>query len=233
MLNLPMYIPLSFIIITFITLGFFYWTLKNSTFSHRANLITGGLLAWLALQGTLAYTGFFQVAPSTIPPPFIVVIIPTFGLILLLFNTKTGKAFIDGLPFKEMTYLSIIRIPVEIILYWLFLEKTIPELMTFAGRNFDIIAGITAPFIAYFGIKGGKINRPLFWAWNIMGLILLVNIIAHGILSAPLFFQQLAFDQPNIALMYFPFVWLAAFVAAVPLFLHLVTIRKLWLGQEV
>ncbi|TAH22438.1 MAG: hypothetical protein EAZ08_00730 [Cytophagales bacterium] len=49
------------------------------------------------------------------------------------------------MPLKNLIYLNIVRIPVEIILFWLFVNKAIPELMTFEGRNLDIIAGITAP----------------------------------------------------------------------------------------
>ena len=123
--------------------------------------------------------------------------------------------------------MNIIRIPIEIILYWLFLYKTIPELMTFEGRNFDIIAGISAPYIVYFGFKKTKLSKKAILAWNIICLGLLLKIIANALLAAPSPIQKFAFDQPNIAILYFPFSWLPTFIVPIVLFGHLVSIRQL------
>jgi len=38
----------------------------------------------------------------------------------------------------------------------------------------------------------------------------------------------LAFDQPNIAVLYFPFSWLPTYVVPVVLFCHLAALRKLY-----
>ena len=54
-----------------------------------------------------------------------------------------------------------------------------------------------------------------------------INIVVNAILSAPFTFQQFAFDQPNVAVLYFPFVWLPCFIVPVVLFSHLVLIRQL------
>jgi len=85
-------------------------------------------------------------------------ILPTILTILFLFARQKGREFIDSLPLKNLTYLNVVRIPVEIVLFWLFLNQAVPELMTFEGRNFDIIAGITAPIVAYFGLTKSKIE---------------------------------------------------------------------------
>jgi hypothetical protein len=99
--------------------------------------------------------------------------------------------------------------------------------MTFEGRNFDIISGISAPLIYYFGFVKKAIKRQWIIGWNFLCLALLANIVTTAILSAPFPFQQLAFNQPNIAIFYFPFVWLPAFVVPVVLLAHLVSIRQL------
>ncbi|HEX8427561.1 hypothetical protein [Hymenobacter sp.] len=39
--------------------------------------------------------------------------------------------------------------------------------------------------------------------------------------------QQLAFEQPNVAVMQFPFVWLPIFVVPVVAFTHVVALRRL------
>lgn len=154
-------------------------------------------------------------------------ILPTILTIIYLFATQKGRQFIDSLPLNNLTYLNVVRIPVEIVLFWLFLNKAIPELMTFEGRNFDILAGITAPFIAYFGLTKGKLSRQIILVWNFICLGLLLNIVANALLSAPFPFQKFAFDQPDIAILNFPISWLPTFIVPIVLFGHLTSIRQL------
>ena len=152
---------------------------------------------------------------------------PPLLLIAILFITKSGRRFIDSLDVKTLTLLHIVRIPVEFILYWLFLYKVVPGIMTFEGRNFDILSGLTAPFVYYFGYRRKLLSKTILISWNIACLLLLFNIVITAILSAPAPFQHFAFDQPNIALLYFPFVWLPAFIVPVVLLSHLVALRYL------
>jgi hypothetical protein len=112
-------------------------------------------------------------------------------------------------------------------LFGLYLHKVVPRVMTFEGRNFDMLCGLTAPFIYYFGYIKPVLNRKIILAWNVICLLLLINIVVLAVISAPLSFQRIAFDQPNVALLYFPFVWLPGFIVPVVLFAHLYTIRKL------
>jgi len=129
---------------------------------------------------------------------------------------------------RKLTLLHIVRVPVEITLYWLATEKAVPELMTFAGRNFDIVSGITVPIIYVSCFNGSLVkNRGLLLTWNFICLGLLLNIVINAVLSAPFIFQQFAPDQPNIAVLYFPFVWLPSFIVMVVLLSHLVAIRRL------
>ncbi|MDZ7899624.1 MAG: hypothetical protein U5N85_16585 [Arcicella sp.] len=100
-------------------------------------------------QGIVGLSGFYTKTDG-FPPRFLLVIAPAILLIVYLFNSAKGKQFIDNLSIEKLTILHIIRVPVEIVLFWLFLQKTIPQLMTFEGRNFDILAGITAPIVYYF-----------------------------------------------------------------------------------
>jgi hypothetical protein len=93
--------------------------------------------------------------------------------------------------------------------------------MTFEGRNFDIISGITAPLIYYFGYHQKVLSNKLMLTWNILCIGLLLNIVINAVLSAPFAFQQFAFEQPNIAVLYFPFNWLPSLVVPLVLFAHL------------
>jgi hypothetical protein len=229
--NLPTYISLTFCLTSFVTLFLFIWTIKNSNSEQtrkKATPIFIGLTIWLTIQAVLTMKNIYNEDTNSFPPKIILTgILPTFLTIILLFVTSKGRLFIDSLPLKNLTYVNTIRIPIEIVLYWLFLSKAIPELMTFEGRNFDIFAGVTAPIIAYFGIKKEKLNQQTILIWNFICLGLLLNIVVNALFSAPSPIQKFAFEQPNVAILNFPFSWLPTFVVPIVLFGHLVSIRQL------
>ena len=218
--QLPYSINILFIITTFLTVYLFYKSTKNS---HAALYL---ILFWLLFQGVIGYSKFYTFTNS-IPPRFSLLIVPVLLLILFLFLNRNGKIFLDSLDLKTLTYLQTVRVPVEICLYLLFINGQIPKLMTFEGRNFDILAGLTAPLVAYFGFVKKSLSNRAIMIWNIICIILLINIVANAALSAPFPFQQFAFDQPNIAVLYFPFVWLPCFIVPAVLLAHLVSLRQL------
>ncbi|MBK7123468.1 MAG: hypothetical protein IPH68_12045 [Chitinophagaceae bacterium] len=220
--NLPFYINIVFILTTGLTVFLFYKATQRSV----TTLVILG--SWLLIQAVLSFTGFYTVT-DTIPPRFALLALPALLFIIFLFITPTGKNFINSLDIKMLTLLHIVRIPVEICLYWLFLHKSIPQLMTFEGRNFDIMAGLTAPVVYYFGFVKPIFSKTFLLFWNIICLGLVLNIVVHAVLSAPSAFQQFAFEQPNTAIFYFPFVWLPCCVVPLVLLAHFAAIRKLTL----
>ncbi|MFY7732757.1 MAG: hypothetical protein ACOVSR_04690 [Bacteroidia bacterium] len=229
--NLPYYISFIFALTTTATLLLFVNTIKNSSHEEtrkKANFIALGLIGWLIIQAVLTLQNVYNTNTYSFPPKIILLgILPAFVTILLLFTTTKGKQFIASLPLKNLTYLNTVRVPVEMVLFWLFVNKTIPELMTFEGRNFDILAGITAPIIAYLGFKKTSVNRPLLLIWNFVCLGLLINIVLNALFAAPTPVQKFAFDQPNIAILYFPFSWLPTFIVPIVLLGHLISIKQL------
>ena len=220
MKELSTYIPIFFILTTLFTVFLF---VKAARYSRTTMIV---LLAWLTFQAIIGLSGFYTVT-DTLPPRFILLVGPPILFIIGLFATTKGREYMDHLNIKTLTILHIVRIPVELVLFWLFLHKLVPELMTFEGRNFDIISGLTAPVIFYFGFVKHNLNKYVIVVWNFICLALLINIVAHAALSAPSPFQQFAFDQPNIAILYFPFNWLPGCVVPLVLLSHLVTIRQL------
>jgi len=229
--NLPTYITLTFGLTTVATLLLFIWTIRSSnseTTRKKSTIIFIGLTIWLIVQAVLTLNNIYNTDTNSFPPKMILTgILPTILTVLFMFMNAKGRQFIDSLPLKNLTYLNVVRIPVEIVLFWLFLNKAIPELMTFEGRNFDIFAGITAPLIAYFGLTKQKISRNTILIWNFICLGLLINIVVNALFSAPSPIQIFAFDQPNIALLNFPISWLPTFIVPIVLFGHLTSIRQL------
>ncbi|WP_462252049.1 hypothetical protein [Ferruginibacter sp.] len=217
---LPIYISIIFIAATLLTIAFFYKAANHST----AVLLI--LIGWIILQTVLGLSGFY-VNFTALPPRFIFLAAPALLLIAVIFISTKGKQFIDGLSLKYLTILHIVRIPVELVLFWLFLNKAVPQLMTFEGRNFDIAAGITAPIVYYFGFIKKRLSKKIILLWNFICLALLINIVVNAVLSAPTPIQQFALEQPNIAVLYFPFNLLPAVIVPLVLFSHLAAIRQL------
>ena len=217
-------LPDSLIIVFLLTVILTFLLFTNAVKKKATVAIASGI--WLALTGILSFKKVFQ-ETSSIPPRLMIVVAPAILFIILLMTTKSGKRFTDSIDLKKLTLVHIVRIPVEIILFMLFTHKLIPGLMTFEGRNFDILAGITAPLVFYFAFIKQKLGRKTLLAWNFICLALLLNIVINAVLSIPSSFQQFAFEQPNIALLYFPFVWLPGCVVPIVLFAHLAAIKQL------
>jgi len=230
--TLPAYISVAFALTTIATLLLFVWTVKNSnseTTRKKSTTILIALLIWLVVQAVLPLKNIYKADINSFPPKIMLFgVLPAILTILVLFATQAGRRFIDSLPLKELTYLNVVRVPVEMVLFWLFLNKAIPELMTFEGRNFDIVAGLSAPIIAYFGLTKSTLSRHTILVWNFICLGLLINIVANAFFSTPSSMQKFAFDQPNIAILNFPFSWLPTFIVPIVLFGHLTSIRQLW-----
>lgn len=218
--TLPLYIALVFGI-TFLTAIVLFYKATNSS-----KTVLAVILLWIIAQSVISFNGFYK-TENTLPPRFALLLMPPLFTIILLFITKKGKLFIDGLNIKMLTIIHSIRIPVELVLFWLFMHKAIPELMTFEGRNFDIVSGISAPIVYYFAFVKKNTNPKLLLIWNFVCLALVINIAINAVLSLPTQFQQFAFDQPNIALLEFPFTLLPAVLVPIVVFSHLVSVRQL------
>jgi len=223
----PPSISITFMLTTFLCVGILFSAIKGSVLhTVAAKLVVFLIGFWLLFTAILAKGGFYEMT-ETFPPRVVLLgVLPANLLILALFIFFRGS-FIEKLPLKTLTILHFIRIPVEITLLWLFQQSLVPKAMTFEGSNFDIISGITAPIVYLMAFRGKTVNRPLLIVWNLLALGLLANIVITALLAFPSPVQQIAFDMPNRAIMYFPLIWLPAVVVPVVLFCHLASLWKL------
>ncbi len=219
MSHLPLPIIAFFLLTTLLALWLFGKAVRGSKTAIVISLL------WMCLQSAVALSGFYLVT-NTLPPHFILVAAPPLLLIAGLFLTGAGRRFLDSMDLKWCILLHSIRILVELNLYWLFLYKQVPALMTFEAGNLDILIGITAPII-WWAYSRGHIGRTGLLIWNSISLLSVLNAFARAMLSAPFRFQRFAFDQPTIAIFTFPFILLPAFIVPAAILCHLVVFRKL------
>jgi len=224
--NLPLYISVIFGLSTAWAVG--AWCLATKWSWRTLSL----LLLWLLVQAIVSSSGFYTVTDK-LPPRFLLLVAPPMLAIMTLFMTAKGRVYLDGLRMEVLLLLHVVRIPVELVLYWLFLHKAVPQLMTFEGRNWDIISGVSALVIYCLLNTRQELSVKLLLFWNFGCLALLLNIVVNAVLSAPSPFQQFAFTQPNVAILHFPFVWLPGCVVPLVLLAHLVTIRQLLIKTRI
>jgi hypothetical protein len=223
--HLPMYISLLFGLTVIAAVIWFYLASKSKTFLIVA-------ICWTLVQSGLGLSGIYQDTESMPPKLMLFGIFPTLVCIAAIILTSRGRRFIDSINLQTLTYFHSIRIPVELVLVLLFQQGVVSVYMTFEGTNFDLFSGITAPVIGYLAFRTLKQNNKLLLWWNIICLLLLLNVVVTAIVAFPSPFQKLAFDQPNLAVLYFPFNLLPTVVVPVVLFGHVVAIRRLTKGNE-
>lgn len=220
---IPGYIFASFVCVTALTLILFYFAIRQSPYARW--LLTGSVV-WLATLAFLAQSGFF-LKLDAFPPRLMLAVVPALIFVLVVSLTPIGKAVTNKTSLTTLTWLHTIRFPVELLLFALYTHGQIPERMTFAGGNLDIVSGLTAPLIVYFVLKREWLSRRWLLAWNIAAIGLLLNVVIPAVLSAPFPFQSMAFEQPNVAVLKVPMVWLPGFVVPIVLLAHLVVITRL------
>ncbi len=225
--NVPGYVSIVFILTTFASVAFLLQAAKYvGVQTLPARILLFSLPLWIIFQTILGVGGFYQ-KTDVLPPRLVLFgVLPTI-LLMAAYFIFFRKSFIEKLPLKMMTMLHIVRIPVELVLYWLFVAAAVPQVMTFEGRNLDILSGILAPIVSLLAFRGGRINKWLLAGYNLLGLALLINIVTIAILAIPSPIQSMSFDQPNRAVFFFPYIWLPFIVVPIVFFSHLAVLWNL------
>jgi hypothetical protein len=224
------FIALVALLYAMLLLGFAYGLRAGGVEAGRRRRWTWaaalGLALWLALTAALALSGALRDFGAR-PPRVFLVIAPAFlGTLLLGLSPWVGRAA-KALPGAWIVAAQSFRVPVEAILWLLVAQRALPEIMTFTGRNWDVVTGLSAPLVAWLGFRHRRPARGAVLLWNLLGLALVTNVVTRGILSAPTPFRVFVTDPPNVIIADFPFVWLPCFVVPVAYFLHIVSLRQL------
>jgi hypothetical protein len=227
--EVPGYVSIVFILTALLTVGIFIYSVsKAGGRSLPAMLLIGYVLFWSILQSVLAAFAFFQDFSALPPRTFMFGPLPFF--VLTFAYVIFAPQLIKALPLGPLTLIHVIRIPIELVLFWLYQNGLVPVEMTFEGRNFDILSGITAPIVYFLAFRGDKPSRPLLIIWNVAALALLANIVTIAILAFPSPFQMVGIDQPNVGVTFFPFIWLPAVIVPIVFFCHVASLYKLISG---
>ncbi|HEY3405652.1 MAG TPA: hypothetical protein VGK59_19850 [Ohtaekwangia sp.] len=228
-----LFIQLGFALLTVLFFGWLLYELQkglrltNFTEQRKKKIMRGtiiSLLIWMIITGVLSYSGFLSDF-SMFPPRLGIVLIIPLIVIVWVTRTETVREILVHIPQQQIIRIQSFRIFVEILLWMLFLEKLLPVQMSFEGRNFDVLSGLTALIIVWL-LNLKKISRTGIIVWNLFGLGLLINIVTIAILSMPTPFRVFMNEPANTIVTEFPIVWLPAFLVPLAYGLHFLSIRK-------
>jgi hypothetical protein len=196
----------------------------------RSRLSVPALVAtvavYLAVPAVMARMGVLD-RYNPLPAPALLLVLALTLLTLAIMLSRAGGRLAQAIPLGAVVALQAFRIPVEWVLYRLNVEGVIPVQMTFAGRNFDVITGIAGLVLGAWLLSGRSARRGLVFAWNVLGLALLINIVVIAVLSTPVPFRRFTEGPPNLLPGTFPYVWLPSFLVQVAWASHLLVFRQL------
>lgn len=209
--------PVSFAATTLLTVWFFY---KASAKSGSVLLISCSCLLLMAVMASCLYLDKSYAGQSRVA----LMIIPGIFTAVIPFFTLKGKMFVDRLQGEWLSYMHVVRVPVE-ILFYLFISGEASSIMT-DTVNLNILTGYTAPFIGYFGYREIRLNSSVLWIWNLASAGLLLYMIFQTLFYTWMPFTYML-DEQEGTLLDIPFIWLMGYVVPILLFSHMVCIRQL------
>jgi hypothetical protein len=185
------------------------------------------LIAWLILLGILSTRGFFSNF-SALPPRLSFALLIPLPVVLLFIRSRAGKRLLQQIQPQWLIYLQSFRILVEIAIWLLVRNGSLPEQLSFEGRNFDLFTGLFAFPVGYYCFVKKSWPPVAAVLYNIGGLILLVNVVAISTLSMPTPLRMFH-NQPDSSLLTkFPFIYLPGMLVPFAYTLHILSLRQ-WL----
>ncbi|MBV9217407.1 MAG: hypothetical protein JO053_14655 [Acidobacteria bacterium] len=228
----PAYVSIVFVLTTFAAVAFLIQAIKEAgRLSVPAKLLTILVPFYLFLQAALAQVGFYQ-DEVNFPPRLLLFGIAPALVTILVYLIFCRRSLLERMSLELLTLVHVVRIPVEVVLLWLSWSQLVPRMMTFEGRNLDVLSGVLALLVWTIVFKFNFRSRTVLIAYNVVGLGLLINIVSIAALSLQSPIQKLNFEQPNVGVLYFPFIWLPTIVVPIVLFAHLVSLWRLIAGRE-
>src|SRR5262249_58571242 len=116
-----------------------------------------GHIVWLGATAALAGSGALA-DWSALPPRWPLLPLTALVTVALLTRTRTFRRLLAEVPPWQPVALQMFRVGVELAFWRLHLEGVAPVQVTFEGRNFDVLVGLTAPVVA--AADPARLGRP-------------------------------------------------------------------------
>ena len=202
-------------------------SLANGDSTREAGLLQRrfalGAIAWLTVVSAAAFAGLLLPRPGP-PLPFAVLVLSILALGIAIARSRIGDRLARA-PLAILVVFQSFRFPLELAMHRAYTEGLMPAQMSYSGRNLDIITGVTALVLGVV-MMVTRVPRWVVAAWNVMGLILLANILGIAILSTPAF-AYFGPDRLNVWVTWMPYTLLPAVMVLAAWAGHLIVFRAL------
>jgi hypothetical protein len=202
-------------------------TLIGHYINRRAALrVLAGLVVWFLYTGVMALCGVFR--NSAMRPPGIAFLLAPVLLFLTFFIVRPSAtaSAVAAFPLWLILATQSFRIGVELFLHQLWIAGLIPRMLTFRGANVDIYIGLSAPLIAWLSTRG-RWGLKLGYAWSVLGLLALLNVVVRAVLTAPGPLNLIHAEIPDRMLGTFPFPLIPGFFVPLAVVLHVLAMRSI------
>lgn len=189
--------------------------------SLKVTAVAGTVIgAWLGILSAFVASGRMTTLPlNGLPFFFGPVLVFCVGFAL----SPVGGRLANTIPLAALVGFQGFRLPLELVLHDWFQQGVIPETMTWSGLNWDILSGIAALICAPLANSRPVAARIA----NIIGLVLLLNVMRVAILSAPVPFGWNV-HPPLLLAYHLPYALIAPVCVGGALFGHIVLTRAVW-----
>ncbi len=227
MLEIPAGLTLTITLVTITTYLLFLFSISFSSenkVQRSATWVGILVLLWIIFQSTLSLNRWYMDRKSAhLLFPFITT--SCIALVVLFLPKISGWR--HALNLRFLVTMQLMRIPLEIILWWSADFKQSPSSLTVAFGNPDVIIAAMAPFALWLLGKKQKKTDNLVLMWNYAGLISLLVLWMRILFSAPSTLQLTSFNAPNYLMVHFPGSWIPSVIIPILLFAHAVVIAQL------
>jgi len=192
----------------------------------RGARAAGVTALWLA--ATLAAGASGRLRFDTVPPTMAILMGVAWVMALRVGLGPAGARLASATPLGLLVLVQAFRLPLELMMHRLAGEGVMPPQMSFSGRNFDIVTGAAALLLGVVMVaRRGRVPLALVAAWNVMGTLLLANVLVIALLSAPTPFRVFMNEPANTWITRAPWVWLPAVFVPAAIAGHAIVFRRL------
>lgn len=191
--------------------------------SRAAVVAAVGVAVWMG--GTLAAAAAGALRFDGVPPTMVLLIAVNFVVAITVGCSRVGGRLAAGLPLWVLVGAQSFRLPLELLMHRAATEGVMPPQMSYSGLNFDILTGVTALLLAA-ALATGRAGRRTAAAWNVLGSVLLLNILVIAFLSTPLPIRVFMNEPANVWITRAPFVWLPTVMVCSAIIGHIAVLRR-------
>src|SRR3954452_12247084 len=205
--------------------------LSRTSFDRRSRLalwlaLAVPFTAWLGVVLGVGVDGVFRTRPGAgIPALPLAIFLPLLvGVPVLLRSRRVGQ-ILDATPPAWLIGLQVSRIfGSAFLVAWA--QGNLAGTFALPAGIGDVAVGLLALPVAIYLQSGARGGRAAAVAWNVLGIVDLVNAVTIGTLSTPGPLQHIVPDPPNVLLGSFPTVLTPAFAVPSSILLHALSLRQ-------